>query len=80
VQRNTPYVFLISSNPTPSLVARRGQIFQFWRRPLFKDITSSAYSKNPWVNAVNYDGGFGKWKLALCRVPYRLDDVLTSVN
>ena len=33
-----------------------------------------------WVNAVNYDGGFGKWKLALCRVPYRLDDVLTSVN
>lgn len=29
-----------------------------------------------WVDAVNYNRGFGKWKLALCRDPHRLRDIL----
>lgn len=31
-----------------------------------------------WVDAVNYNKGFGKWKLALCRDPHRLNDILAS--
>jgi type III restriction enzyme len=31
-----------------------------------------------WIDAVNYNRGFGKWKLALCRDPHRLNDILAS--
>jgi type III restriction enzyme len=31
-----------------------------------------------WVEAVNYNRGFGKWKLALCRDPHKLTSILES--
>ena len=31
-----------------------------------------------WVMAVNYHGGFGSWKLLVCRDPRRLDKVLKT--
>jgi len=33
-----------------------------------------------WVDAVNYNGGFGKWRLTLCRDPHRLNDILESLR
>jgi len=29
-----------------------------------------------WVEAVNHHGGFGKWKLILCKDPHRLNRIL----
>jgi len=31
-----------------------------------------------WVDAINYNGGFGIWKLILCRDPHRLLNILNS--
>jgi type III restriction enzyme len=31
-----------------------------------------------WIDAVNHHGGFGTWKLAVCRDPHRLNSILES--
>jgi type III restriction enzyme len=33
-----------------------------------------------WVDAVNYNGGFGKWRLLLCRDPHKLAGILDNLG
>jgi type III restriction enzyme len=33
-----------------------------------------------WIDAVNHHGGFGAWKLFVCRDPHRLDNILGSLS